>query len=151
MNTTHCCRVWCDMIKEKQKVDLIMYLSPCGCSCEKMDCKDSCGGNCHTCGGKPFYLKDFGVEVCPIFDCSVNKNGYYTCAECENLPCQLYYDWKDPSNTDEEHIQSIKNRTVLLKESRENRNPIRKILLTSAGFETQAIRGDEYEVIGESL
>ena len=114
---TYSCRVSCGMMKEKQKVGFNMYLSPCGCNCEKMDCKDSCGGNCHACGGKPFYLKDFGAEVCPIFDCSVNKNGYYTCAECENLPCQLYYNWKDPSNTDEEHIQSIKDRTVLLKEA----------------------------------
>ena len=100
-----------------------MNLAPCGSTyCEKCEAKDSCGGGCRESKGKPFYLSGFGVEVCPIYDCSVNKNGYYSCAECENLPCQLYYDWKDPSNTDEEHIRSVKERTLLLKRSRENKN-----------------------------
>ena len=100
-----------------------MYLAPCGSIyCEKCDSKEQCGGGCRMCEGKPFYLSNFGVEVCPIFDCSVNEKGYVTCADCENLPCQLFYDWKDPSNTHEEHIQSMNERIKLLKRSRENEN-----------------------------
>jgi hypothetical protein len=50
----------------------------------------------------------------------VNKKGFKTCAECSELPCQIYYDWKDPSMTDEAHIQSIKDRVLLLKENKED-------------------------------
>jgi hypothetical protein len=94
-----------------------MLLSPCGIDCEQCPYKESCGGSCHAIEGKPFYIKDFGVAVCPLYDCPVNQKGYKTCAECPDLPCQLYYDWKDPSMTDEEHIQSINERVEHLKAS----------------------------------
>ena len=91
-----------------------MLLSPCGINCEECPVKNECEG-CNACGGKPFYLKDFGVDVCPMFDCAVNKKGYKTCGECPELPCQIFYDWKDPSMTEEAHLQSIKERVELLK------------------------------------
>jgi len=92
-----------------------MYLSPCGINCNDCSFKESCGGTCHECGGKPFYIKDFDLEVCPMYDCAVNKKGYTTCGECAELPCQIIYDWKDPSMTEEAHLQSIKDRTAALK------------------------------------
>ena len=94
-----------------------MLLAPCGIDCEVCPFKESCGGSCHAIGGKPFYLKDFGVEVCPMFDCAVNKKGYQTCGECSELPCQVFYDWKDPDMTEEAHLQSIKDRVDILKGS----------------------------------
>ena len=90
-----------------------MHLSPCGIDCEQCDYFKDCGG-CNTIEGKPFYLKDFDVEVCPMYDCSVNKMGYKTCGECSALPCQIFYDWKDPSMTDNEHIDSVIERTLVL-------------------------------------
>ena len=92
-----------------------MNLSPCGIPCENCTLK-GCEG-CHNIQGKPFYLKDFGVDVCPLYDCPVNKKGYITCAECADLPCRLFYDWKDPGMTDEQHIQSINDRVNALKAS----------------------------------
>ena len=91
-----------------------MMLSPCGIDCEQCEYFDSCGG-CYTIEGKPFYIKDFGVEVCPMYECPVVKKGYKSCAECPELPCQIFYDWKDPSMTDEEHIGSINSRVEILK------------------------------------
>ena len=93
-----------------------MLLSPCGIDCESCEFDDSCS-DCHSIEGKPFYLKDFDVDVCPMYDCPVNKKGYKTCAECPELPCQIYYDWKDPSMTDEAHIESINERVKTLKAS----------------------------------
>jgi hypothetical protein len=94
-----------------------MNLSPCGIKCGEFEaCKSANCGGCHAIKGKPFYLKDFGVEVCPIYDCAVNKKGYHTCGECEQLPCEIIYGWKDPSSSDEEHAQSIKHNAALLKE-----------------------------------
>ena len=48
-----------------------MNLSPCGINCDACPLKEKCGDGCQVCGGKPFYIKDFGVECCPIYDCSV--------------------------------------------------------------------------------
>jgi len=92
-----------------------MLISPCGINCECCDFFDSCGG-CHAIQGKPFYLKDFGVEVCPMYECPVIKKGFKSCAECTELPCQIFYDWKDPGMTDEAHLASINERVGILRE-----------------------------------
>ncbi|MCL2615411.1 MAG: DUF3795 domain-containing protein [Dehalococcoidia bacterium] len=93
-----------------------MLLSPCGIDCAACDYYKDCGG-CYAIKGKPFYIKDFGMEVCPMYDCPINKKNYKSCAECAELPCKTYYDWKDPSMTDEAHISSINARVKVLKDS----------------------------------
>ena len=94
-----------------------MNLSPCGINCDACPLKEKCGDGCQVCGGKPFYIKDFGVEQCQIYECAVMKKGYKTCGECPELPCKIIYDVKDPSMTEEAHVQSIKDRTEILKAS----------------------------------
>ncbi len=93
-----------------------MLLSPCGINCGEFEACGDCKG-CHEIQGKPFYIKDFGMEVCPMYDCPVNKKGYQTCGECPELPCQIYYDWRDPSMSEEAHLASIKARVKILKEA----------------------------------
>ena len=93
-----------------------MMLSPCGANCESCEYLSNCNG-CNAMKGKPFYINDFGFEVCQMYDCSVNKKGHKSCAECPELPCQTFYDWKDPSMTDEAHINSINERVKNLKNS----------------------------------
>ncbi len=92
-----------------------MSVAPCGLICESCSFTESCGGGCHEGGGKPFYIKDFGVEVCPMYDCAVTQKGYTTCGECAELPCQIFYDWRDPSMSEEQHLQSINARVEALK------------------------------------
>lgn len=93
-----------------------MLLAPCGVDCGGCHLSKQCGGSCYGIKGKPFYLKDFGVETCPLYDCPVNQNGFKTCAECEKLPCELFYSWKDPSMSEEQHLESIEQRVKSLKE-----------------------------------
>jgi hypothetical protein len=93
-----------------------MNISPCGINCDACPLKAQCGNACQVSGGKPFFIKDFGVERCPIYDCAVNKKGYKTCGECADVPCRLFYDWKDPSMSDEEHRQSVDVNVAFLKE-----------------------------------
>ena len=93
-----------------------MIFSPCGMNCESCHYYKDCGG-CRAIKGKPFYLKDFGFETCPMYDCPINKKAYQSCAECSDLPCQIYYDWKDPSMTDEAHLNSINERVACLKKT----------------------------------
>ena len=92
-----------------------MLLSPCGIDCAVCPMKDKCGDGCQVCGGKPFFIKDFGVETCPIYDCSVNKKGYKTCGQCDEVPCKIFFDWKDPSMSDEEHRKAVNTNVALLK------------------------------------
>ena len=95
-----------------------MSLAPCGIICGEYEaCKEAGCSDCRAIQGKPFYLKEFGMEVCPMYDCPVNKKGLNSCAECEELPCDIYYDWKDPSMSDEDHINSINERVKALKAS----------------------------------
>jgi len=94
-----------------------MYLSPCGVKCKECPLAEKCGGTCHDLAGAPFYVKDFGLEVCPIYDCAVNKRGLETCATCDELPCQIYSDWRDPEMTDQAHLDSITERVKTLKAS----------------------------------
>ena len=97
-----------------------MSLSPCGINCGEFEaCKEMGCSDCHEIKGKPSYLKDYDVETCPMYDCSVNQKGYQTCAECEELPCQIYQEWRDPSMSDEEHLNSINERVKTLKASLE--------------------------------
>jgi hypothetical protein len=33
-----------------------------------------------------------------------------------DLPCEIYYDWRDPDVSEEDHAKGIQNRTKRLKE-----------------------------------
>ena len=98
-----------------------MILTPCGSKCSSNYCeqcaqREACSG-CLESEGKPFYIKDFGLEVCPIYDCAVNKKGYKTCAPCPDLPCKIIYDWRNPSFTEEEHRKIVEMNVERLKKS----------------------------------
>ena len=69
-----------------------MILSPCGIDCES--CKDYtiCSG-CTSVKGKPFHIEDYGLAVCPLYDCAVIQKHYQTCAECPEVPCQTFHDY----------------------------------------------------------
>lgn len=89
--------------------------SPCGIDCTTCnDLGKTCAG-CKEIKGKVFWTAYFGIDICPIYDCSVNQKGLKHCGECSELPCQIYYDSKDPSLTDEEHEKSIMDRAKILK------------------------------------
>ncbi len=69
--------------------------------------------------GKPFWAKDMTPSgVCPLYDCAVNKKNLIDCGYCETLPCEMFYEMKDPKVSDEEHRASIQKRITLLKENK---------------------------------
>lgn len=88
--------------------------SVCGVDCTKCNLLgDTCKG-CDSVQGKVFWSVHFG-GICPIYDCVVNKKQLASCAECSDLPCDIYFATKDPSMTDEEHTAGIKARVDILK------------------------------------
>jgi hypothetical protein len=40
-------------------------------------------------------------KTCPLFNCSVNKKGFKSCGDCEELLCKLFREMKDPNSSDE--------------------------------------------------
>jgi hypothetical protein len=78
-----------------------------------------CGGceflekECAGCGrtsGKPFWTKQYGVEVCPLYGCCVEQKGLEHCGLCDDFPCETFASLRDPSLTDEQFEESLKER-----------------------------------------
>lgn len=46
--------------------------------------------NCPGCGGPDFYNKH---PSCSILTCCITKNGYETCTDCEDFPCERIKSW----------------------------------------------------------
>ena len=89
--------------------------APCGILCV------SChflGKNCPGCGyveGKPFWTEEYHIEVCPIYNCSVNQKKLEHCGMCAELPCEIFLELKDPNVSDDEFQKSLKDRQDNLK------------------------------------
>ncbi len=88
-----------------------MKISACGLICD--DCQffqKECTG-CFMMNGKPFWTAQATVRgICPLYDCSINQKGYRNCGECNELPCKMFTDLKDPNISDTEHQDSIQSR-----------------------------------------
>lgn len=89
-------------------------LQACGANCEECHSyKKECEG-CRALQGKVYWVGYIGQDVCPMYQCCQDK-GYEHCGGCAELPCKMWYEIKDPTWTDEEHIASINMRVSLLK------------------------------------
>jgi len=91
-------------------------INPCGIRCDNCRFfKNLCGG-CRSKNGNVFWAKEHTEKgVCPIFDCSVNKLSYNDCGHCFKLPCNIFFDLKDPEMSEEDHKNSIIERVKALK------------------------------------
>ncbi len=91
-------------------------LSRCGLDCSQCyayphDCQ-----GCEAVAGAPFWTQQEqgGMEQCELYRCSAEK-GYAHCGSCQELPCKKWYDLKDPSYSEEQHLQSIQERIKRLR------------------------------------
>jgi hypothetical protein len=96
-----------------------MLSAPCGADCNVCEFKEDCGGSCFACEGKPCYIATTGLEICEIYDCAINKKGYKSCGECADLPCEIFYAWKDPSISDEDFKANVDMRVAALRAENE--------------------------------
>jgi hypothetical protein len=93
-----------------------MILSACGLICDECEFFNKTCTGCINVQGSTFWAKEMmPTKVCPMYDCAVNKKGYKNCGGCNELPCKLFYDMRDPKSTDEEHQASIGLRVGRLK------------------------------------
>jgi hypothetical protein len=95
-----------------------MVLSACGLICTNCQFYNNPCSGCYQVEGKTFWAQEAKQEkICPLYDCSVNKNGFYNCGECLDLPCKKFLELKDPNIAEEEHIKSISDRVKNLQKN----------------------------------
>ncbi len=93
-----------------------MNISVCGIICSECLFYNNQCDSCRQVAGRPFWTEDQDQNgICPLYDCSVNKKGLNSCGECEELPCKIFLDLKDPSISDAEHKKSINQRVQNLR------------------------------------
>lgn len=91
-------------------------LNPCGTNCDNCRLYNEMCDGCQNLKGIVFWTKEH-IEngICPIYDCSVNNHSYNDCGFCAKLPCNIYFDLKDPEISEEDHRNSIIERVLALK------------------------------------
>ncbi len=95
-----------------------MLVSPCGAICDECPFYNNTCTGCKNLDGKVFWAADFtNNKICPMYDCAVNTKEFGSCSKCKELPCQLFFDMKDPNMSDEQHRESITKRVEVLKKS----------------------------------
>lgn len=92
-------------------------ISVCGYDC--YDCKyykkSKCTG-CNNIQGEVWWTEYLTVKICPIYEC-VRQNKLMNCGECSKLPCDIWWELKDPEYSETEHKASIKTRIDTLKKA----------------------------------
>ena len=82
----------------------------CGLYCR--DChflNEQCSG-CGNVQGKPFWTEWYGIDICPLYDCCVNRGQLEHCGLCSKFPCETFTSLRDPGMSDEEAEQSLRQR-----------------------------------------
>lgn len=83
-------------------------LSCCGTRCSECTCYGTMCKGCNESEGKVFHAPE--GQACPIYECSVNQKKRKNCGGCQNLPCDIWRNTKDPSMSDEEFEDNIRQR-----------------------------------------
>ncbi|NVN94566.1 MAG: DUF3795 domain-containing protein [Bacteroidetes bacterium] len=93
-----------------------MLVSPCGIICSECPYYNNECTGCKNNEGKVFWSKDVTENgICPMYDCSINNKKLSNCGKCNEIPCQLYYNTKDPDISEEQHQESILERVAVLR------------------------------------
>ncbi|HPB02403.1 MAG TPA: DUF3795 domain-containing protein [Bacteroidales bacterium] len=90
-------------------------ISICGLDCST--CPEY-GKQCQGCvasQGKIFWAVHYNMDKCPLHKCCTDEHNYAHCGQCEQLPCKTYFDMRDPSYTEEQHLEGITKRVEVLK------------------------------------
>ncbi|MCX6153522.1 MAG: DUF3795 domain-containing protein [Candidatus Kapabacteria bacterium] len=90
--------------------------SVCGVDCSVCNFfNDKTCAGCDAVQGRTFWALEHLGGACPIYDCAVNLKNLKSCAECDLLPCEIYFKMKDPAWSEEEHLKMIDVRVNKLK------------------------------------
>ncbi len=88
-------------------------ISCCGTDCSKCGCFGNMCKGCNVSLGKVFHAPE--GQACPIYECSINQKNLNGCGACENVPCDIWKNTKDPSFSEEEFERNIQERVARLR------------------------------------
>jgi hypothetical protein len=77
----------------KRKAPTQLKYPPCGALCEI--CRDFKANRCKRCTktkGRPWFLKFTKFEICPIYQCTIQKK-IEKCIDCKEFPCKTFLEW----------------------------------------------------------
>ena len=89
-------------------------LSCCGTDCRICRCYGNLCKGCNECKGEVFHAPE--GKACPIYECVVSQKGMKHCGQCQEIPCAIWKNTRDPKFTDEEFEESVQNRMKALKD-----------------------------------
>lgn len=88
-------------------------LSCCGTECTKCEYYGTMCQGCNASMGKVFHAQE--GYACPIYECSIIHKKYSGCGNCKDVPCDIWRKTKDPSFSEEEFEQNIRERVNRLR------------------------------------
>lgn len=92
----------------RKKQREIQGLSCCGTECNQCGFYDNMCKGCNECQGKVFHVPE--GKACPIYTCSVKGKKLRNCGQCNEMPCKVWKNTRDPQLTDEAFERSIAER-----------------------------------------
>lgn len=90
-------------------------LTKCGVDCSTCPSYEKDCAGCEAIKGNVYWTEHIGGGTCPIYKCC-EDNSHEHCGKCGSLPCNTWKELKDPSMTDEQHLDALNQRVKLLRE-----------------------------------
>lgn len=92
------------------------HAAVCGLYCTACEYRETnpCAG-CMAVEGRPIWVAQVGIEVCPLYECCVADRGMKHCGTCDDLPCEQFLKSHDPSLGPEEAREDICRRVETLR------------------------------------
>ncbi len=92
----------------KKRQQEILGLSCCGSECKTCGCYQTLCSGCSESSGKVFHAPP--GKACPIHACCVRQHKYAFCSACEQIPCSVWLETKDPSLSEKAFQAAIAER-----------------------------------------
>ena len=99
--------------------DDVLLAAACGLYCGECELR---GEKCAGCGhvkGRPYWVTQYHMEVCPVYGCAVEKHGVEHCGLCGEYPCELLVSMRDPTMSDAEYEAALANKKAALEARRD--------------------------------
>ncbi|HOP66212.1 MAG TPA: DUF3795 domain-containing protein [Methanoregulaceae archaeon] len=81
------------------------------CTYYRADCE-----GCRAVKGAPFWVAFVGVDCCPIYECCVVEKRFDHCGQCDDLPCERFTRFRDPTVSEENAARTLESMVARLKE-----------------------------------
>ena len=95
-----------------ESANLNESVSCCGTDCKKCEYDGTLCKGCNESQGKVFHAPE--GQACPIYECSVNQKNLKGCGACDQVPCNIWRETRDPSFSDEKFEKNIRERVERL-------------------------------------